>query len=1349
MTEDKESEQDNLNDPYFIYLIEVHNKNLNFETSLTNNYGIKSSNIELLEQKDFSDKEKFKYIYKVYRIKILLENIQFEISIQFKEKNNIFKKEITNKDKIQFTSHVFLYNFKAFDKNQNNYLSKNSLDSYPLNNYEQFKIYLNIVKGINKADRTSKEYQDCIIYIMNILKQIEYEFNFYISVLVQCFDTSNICKFLKLFKTEKLTKLGELYDEDLSSFKNIINKITQKPNLVLDKINGEEKYSARITLYAIILIFDLKFQKEKLNLIYWNENLLFCIFSQYYHFIKFFDYNIIDEIISLTDECFPIVYILNSTRDYLLDKFSEEKKIKEKKGEKERDLIINVGNYIKFKEEEQNLDKILVLIESLIEYQKEKKIQFIYFPSHFFQDMTELINEKNIEQLFILKKIVKSIKTFDTSLKYCKIDIDNIIEDIINKSIVNKNFNFLKANSENLINYLQKNDKYSDLYAIKLIQNNEKNEEFLKNRKEKKRKHDKNFISNACSVVTSLDQFDLLFEILFEGKENKDFLKSALISTQKTFLLICKQYTNEKLIIYLDIISALIYKSDLNLEEENVNFFLERLEKSLNKDFIINLYVNVLNKYQKLSINTIHKIHNFLEILDSKYIAILIKDLKENNMDFIKRKLSKYIIKEEEFFDFEDSNSFKILNLLLSYGIFPKKDSPNIFLKETYNRIESIRNRIRKNDFTYKKLYSFFLKENIQKFSDRISLLYIIDNKEMINNFHNQKSFVTIQQSLENKYQEIKKYIDLLCIYRDYLTNFITNKYSVELREINKLILYIEENKVNNFNIELISQIEKYEKMFGQKAKECIKFSKSVIFMDIKNNETKYYKDEDQIIDESLRKFKQSREIFNKDGFNSLNGELISIYLNALKGKKENEISEELKKILNFLDIKNPDNSIGEIIDTLSLFSKKDIFIKITDAVNNFINQTGAIKEETKNLNFITEINQNIFNKDILIKSIKVLGSLDKDLINKENYFVQILLSLRQKPEAIKFLLLKDKDEFELLYGNLDNNDFLRISDVIDLEKCVEYMKSLGSIDEFKQMKDYELIKKAKYSNLISKNLVINFNNFINHFEVIKERIFDKSEEGILIKINCICQNSSFYLSSNKKNYFEGKYFINDEEKIDKSIVKVIKLNELKELRDRAILIKNPIDKNNENKHFIDMVSGIMKLSKLLNDIYNYGYIKFVSIRISTKNYTNTFSIISPENLINKSENVEDILVILKNFINNLKLNYKIGYRNLKYLRFIYGRQFNIIYDYLHKFKDSNYNNIYPFLKFITNNELKNNKINYKWTEDNKNDEFQNIIDNCADFIKKILSDNNLSLKNIYDKTLIKKRIKLENEEYK
>ena len=46
-------------------------------------------------------------------------------------------------------------------------------------------------------------------------------------------------------------------------------------------------------------------------------------------------------------------------------------------------------------------------------------------------------------------------------------------------------------------------------------------------------------------------------------------------------------------------------------------------------------------------------------------------------------------------------------------------------------------------------------------------------------------------------------------------------------------------------------------------------------------------------------------------------------------------------------------------------------------------------------------------------------------------------------------------------------------------------------------------------------------------------------------------------------------------------------------------------------------------------------------------------------------------------------------------IRYIYGRQFKLIYDKIYKNKD---NDILPLLKFITNNsdEIKNDKIDFK-----------------------------------------------------
>ena len=1368
--EDKESVQGSLNDQTFIYFIEVHDKSRNYKLIL--NPGIKSIETEILEEKEFSF-NLYNYIYKVHRIKILKEIPEFELSVQFKGENeNIYERKIKKDEILLNTSHIFLFNFQPANGSQKNCFSTNFSDEYPLSYFEQFKIYLKILKEKFKIDRNSKECQDCMKYTMKILIQIEYEFIFYLSVFAECFDTEIINELLKIFKTEKLSTFGEFSNEELNNLKDIINKITQEPNLVLEKIIPDERPTAKTALNTIILIFDLKFQKEKLKSIKLDNDMIQYIFSKYYHLMKLFDFNDIKDVISLTDDCFTILFLLGQSRDYLLDKFNalyqkskelkEEKKIKEKKGEKEKekenDLIINVDKFIIIKDEDKDLSKILIIINSLIDFQKEKKVQFITFSPNLFESMTKLINDKNIEHLFSLKQTLKSVKQFETSSKYNKIDIDKILDKILNHSFISKNFDLFKNKCENLIDYLYKNDKYLDEYAIELIRRNEEDDEFWNKRKEKKIKHDNNFINNACSVVTSLDQFNKLFEILCEGKEGKDFIKNALISIQKTFFNICKEYTNEKLMDYLDIISLLIYKSDLCLEENIVEKFLEELEKNLSKDFIVQLYIKVLNKYKKLNINIKIKINNFLEkLLEPEYIAFLVKDLNENSIDFVKRKLTKYIIKEKEFFNLENSNSMKILILLKSYGAIPKKDSPNIFLKETYKKIESIRSILKNNDFTYVNLNKFFKneKENYQKLIDKISLLSIIDNKEMINDVseaNNNNFFITIQQSLENKYREINEYIDKLSLYRDYLLSFKTNQNEDEFMEIVQLIGYFKDSKINELNKDKILKIKDYENKFGKMARQRIKYKESLIFVNIKEEEaeSKSNKNDEAIINESIKKFEQTGEIFKIDGFDNISKDLILIYLKTFKSKNENGFREELEKVMKILNIEEPETSIDEIVNTLKLFSKKEIVIEVTEAVKNFIDQTKAIqKEYTGTLNSIIELKENNFNKEFLKMSIEILKALGIDIMNKDNYFIDILLILKGKPEVIEFLLKKNVEECGLLYDTLDNNDFLKISDIIDLEKCVEYMNSLGSIEEIKQMKDYELIEKAKTSNLMSENLKLNFINFIEHFDDINRIIqenFDKSEASRQ-KINYILLNSYFQLSTFSKNFFEGfyKYNIKDEKKKDKIIDQKINLNELQELRDRAILTINPLGDTNENIQFIDMVSNILKLFNLLNEIYNYGYTKLITIIISSKNYNQQFSFSSPENLVEKSGNIENMISILRNLINNLKENYKNGYKNNKFLRFIYGRQFNNIYNYLNNIKD---NNISPFLKFITNNELENIKNNYKWKEYDEN-EFQNVIDNCCGFIKNIFKANDLSLEKIYKKTLIKKNTKLDNEEHK
>ena len=122
-----------------------------------------------------------------------------------------------------------------------------------------------------------------------------------------------------------------------------------------------------------------------------------------------------------------------------------------------------------------------------------------------------------------------------------------------------------------------------------------------------------------------------------------------------------------------------------------------------------------------------------------------------------------------------------------------------------------------------------------------------------------------------------------------------------------------------------------------------------------------------------------------------------------------------------------------------------------------------------------------------------IFNSLGIDLKDKrkKNCFTNILLKLTQKPEIIKFLLNKKYEDCRVLQEMVNNNDdnFLTTSDIIDFEKCVEFMNKIGSPEEIKNMTDSELVQKffSLSDNYIE--LEIYLNNFIEHFEQIKKLI--------------------------------------------------------------------------------------------------------------------------------------------------------------------------------------------------------------------------------------------------------------------
>ena len=146
------------------------------------------------------------------------------------------------------------------------------------------------------------------------------------------------------------------------------------------------------------------------------------------------------------------------------------------------------------------------------------------------------------------------------------------------------------------------------------------------------------------------------------------------------------------------------------------------------------------------------------------------------------------------------------------------------------------------------------------------------------------------------------------------------------------------------------------------------------------------------------------------------------------------------------------------------------------------------------------------------------------------------------------------------------------------------------------------------------------------------------------------------------------------------------------------------------------------------------GYPKDINITIKINNFESKFIGCG----ITTSD-FQKIFSELKTILNELRKQQTFAYRNRPLIRFIYGRQFNLIYDFLtekdNKKIEEKKLKLSPFLKFLTNNLIKK-EINYSFKEE-KGNIYEDIIENCDKFLKEILNKNSLKIETIYNDTLI------------
>jgi len=557
----------------------------------------------------------------------------------------------------------------------------------------------------------------------------------------------------------------------------------------------------------------------------------------------------------------------------------------------------------------------------------------------------------------------------------------------------------------------------------------------------------------------------------------------------------------------------------------------------------------------------------------------------------------------------------------------------------------------------------------------------------------------------------------------------------------------LKEGKLNCFDKNIKERYSFYISTYKEKTDERTIKKKSKFFWTIYNKNKEKYKyefnEEDICVNETIKEFDTLKGIFIND-LKSLEENVLQDCFITIKKINEEEIDEEILTLIKIFQTKDYNNKY-EIRKKMILLSKKNDIYNISIATLLFLeklqikgNLSGKLKEIIHNIEKSDDENA-ILNaiKDLKSYSIDIDILYDKN--NKEDNYLNILLILKQQPEAIIFLTKINYDICRNLEEIVEENDntFLDINVILNLEKCVEFISKL-EIEIIKKYKtDFDLINIFKYEVTKYKGIEIYFSIYVKNYSELKTLIdysLGKSEISTKKSI-FICKNSIFKITNIKNEFFKGMYY--EEEEINNQKKKreiQITMDNLLELKERVHLINKEASGDDQEllekyKRFIKIVSEIYKIYRLIKDIYKAGYPEIINIKITIINFEFQFSGCGLE-----SNTFLIFFSKLKEILTEIRKNIMKSYLDFPIMKFIYGRLFNLIYNsYTEKKKDNN--KISSFLKFMSNDLIKKENINftYKIT----GNIYEDLINNSINYIEQIMRINNLNINDIMKQNLI------------
>ena len=1395
----------------YVYFIESHNLNEDKDIKLSMDYE------EAKELKcvfcDIKEEDKKKYKYSIYRFDLYppknnAKEKKKEIKINLANQDSNFDGIISIQD---FTRDTFIYDFK-FNKFSEWGISIDPPESYKFNYIEQFEIYLDYLRNKLKVKQKDQENLDFILSTQCLLvgKGKTFLFSFYILIFLECFATDLLTRHLAVFKTDKIEGIGEIPKKKTVLADNIMKKkLEEKPEQVLDKYNDpKQKDDIGIKLYTLILYYNYIFHRNRMQEVI-NTNKEIAKKYIYLSLLKFNDLfkelkltkDQIKSLVDISENYGQLLCILNYSNNLfdLLQIITEnEDKFFKYYSSAVIKTNINVESMIT-PQKDDNIKGIHEQYKKLIESENKKKIQFLILSCSLLENYISYFENTNYENLYYIKEIVainKKLNKKDINKKIKSSKKLNNISDTIHNTGINLSKEKKLTNME-ILNFIEKDEFYNSSTARRMyrsldVLNGLNFESFDEEFYSKWKKMDwtkifgenySGFLVRITDFITNMKNFNVLFKLFDTSKNEKPkFEALSLNQMQIKFFELQKNYDPKECPNFENDLILLLYYSDrdnVNLED----FMKSKLEKNLKVEFVNEIYIKYISTYQnKVSSNTQQFITRFFtQTLDNQNPNSLLYLIKKCPYlsEQILSSIDKYNIQKEDFMQLDEND-----NLILFKGLLEDKIIENENYKDTYyvdhalKELKELDNEINKLEIKYRDI-SLFCNEDLEENKKDNKE----DNKEnklktrlKIIALNNEEKAEKYYSLIFDNYSEIRKILnDLQTILEDFLL-FFPNTENENIGRVREIINEIKAGKLNCYKEKYVDKINELTTKYLDKAKERFLKKKSFIYMNIfKKNQILYKRDDKKCLNETEKNFEKIKDIFNigpKKGLKN-DKKVYQIYIDTIKEKKSDEIDNEIVNLMKIFNLDEDKCNKEAIKKSMILLTKREYLLKVVNALIVFIEKTKINKdklwetakdikenlEKTKEEEYIEESLKKLKEKPFCI-DVEILSN--KEINENEKNYLNILLQLSRKSDSIAFLMemsIADCRRLQELVGEKDNQ-FLNANDVIELEKCIEFMnKVVEENGNIREQKDYEIIQILKEESLNNKDIAILFAKYVNNFEdlhSLKDSGFDKSEYSKK-KIELICKKSTFTLKNEKKKKnFEGFYYEekNNEDEI-KMIKKQIDLNTLLDLRDRAQLTRKVTGDEKEKqdldnfKKFIERVSEIYNLYDVLEDLYISGYHEVITLVIEINNYESTF-----RGLNEKTNDYKEMYMKLVEILNQLKSTQEKGYNEKPLIRFIHGRQFNLVYNTIkineedngleQKQKEKEMEKIKPFLMFLTDKNIEYKGVKYKYkSTDNK---YNDLINNCEEYLEKILVESNLSedksldksLKKIYDESLIK-----------